>query len=78
MINAVDPSAEYDYTWEAPVGSTSLERGVVVDTATVTATLIFEAHGEDNGVFTCRIDNNMGIAVTFVQVGKYGYPFSLV
>ena len=57
-----------NFTWSAPEGSTSLERGSISSDMHV-STLIFEAREEDSGVFTCEIDTGAP-AITFVIVGN--------
>ena len=60
----------YNFTWEAPPGSTSLERGIITN-ATSFSRLTFEAREEDTGIFTCMIDGGTGsTAMAFVIVGN--------
>lgn len=70
----VGSASEHNYTWEAPDGSTSLERGMVVDTSTVAATLTFEAREEDNGVYTCNIDDVSQFPVSTTIIVGNAYP----
>ena len=52
-------SDPHNFTWGAPEGSTSLERGsIVVNDEMTISVLTFEAFEEDTGTFTCQIERS--------------------
>ena len=67
----------YNFTWGAPAGSTSLERGTITSDMSLSR-LTFEAREEDSGIFTCEIDGGTGSpAMAFVTVGNAHLSFIL-
>ena len=67
----VGASGAYNFTWQAPSGSTSLQRGTIVDYDVTISTLTFEAFAEDTGTYTCLADNSTySPAETTITVGN--------
>ena len=69
----------HNFTWGAPAGSASLERGTItIPTDMGFSTLTFEVREEDTGEFTCMIDGGTGSpATTMVTVGNAHLSFIL-
>ena len=68
----------HNFTWGAPAGSASLERGTItIPTDMSFSTLTFEAREEDSGIFTCMIDSGTGFPATMVTVGNAHLSFIL-
>ena len=55
----IGESGSYNFTWETPVGSSSLERGTISSDVSF-ITLTFEAREEDSGAYTCRVLDSTG------------------
>ena len=55
LLCIIHGGGSYNFTWEAPAGSTSLERGIITN-ATSFSRLTFKAREEDTGTFTCEVD----------------------
>ena len=64
-------SGPYNFTWQAPSGSTSLKRGTIVVNNVTNSTFTFEAFAEDTGTYTCLADNSTySPAETNITVGN--------
>ena len=78
LICIINGGGLYNFTWEAPAGSTSLERGIITN-ATSSSRLTFEAHEEDTGTFTCEVDPSVtgSPAMATVTVGNAFILFTI-
>ena len=69
ILLVIEGGGSYNFTWEAPVGSSSLERGTIYSDGSFSE-LIFEAHEEDSGIYICRIDSTGKSFAARVTVGN--------
>ena len=67
-------SGTYNFTWETPPDSTSLQRGIVVVDMVTIASLTFETFAEDTGTYRCQVNGSSDPpAETSLTVGNANY-----